>query len=144
MDMGSSDPDDIAAAFGFAFGLVIAGFLFLFPVGRPAIIGATFDIEPGMGQRPERGREIIQALLQQDAGHGMNHFALQPDLNRSGPIVLAVLGVDRDDGMNQLMHEDAENLSRLVEIGADENLEMLIGGCGGMPALANAIAFAPG
>ena len=52
MDMGSSDPDDIAAAFGFAFGLVIAGFLFLFPVGRPAIIGATFDIEPGMGKGP--------------------------------------------------------------------------------------------
>ena len=46
--------------------------------------------------------------------------------------------------MHQLMHEDAENFSRFVEISANENLEMLIGGCGGMPALADAIAFAPG
>ena len=49
MDMSGSDPDDITAAFGFAFGLVIAGFLFLFPVSRPAIVGTAFDIEPGMG-----------------------------------------------------------------------------------------------
>jgi hypothetical protein len=47
-DMGSGDPDDIGAALGLAFGLVIAGFLVLLSVGRPPVIGPTFDIEPGM------------------------------------------------------------------------------------------------
>ena len=46
--------------------------------------------------------------------------------------------------MHKLMHQDAKNLFRLCEIGANENLEMFIGRCGGMPALANPIAFPPG
>ena len=110
-----------AAAFGFAFCLEHAGCLFLRTVSRTSIIGPTFDIEPGMRQRTKRGGEIIEALLQQDAGHGMNHLALQPDLNRRVPIFLAVLGIDRDDGMDKLMDEDAENFS-----GSDRSARMKI------------------
>ena len=73
------------------------------------------------------GGEIIEAFLQQDAGHRVNHLALQPDLDRGGPVVLAVLGFDRDDRMNKLMHEDTENVFRLRKIGTNEDFEMLIG-----------------
>ena len=55
-----------------------------------------------------------------------------------------MLGVDRDDRMNQLMHEGLRYLFRLIEISADKNLEMLVGGCRRMVTLTNAIAFAPG
>ena len=144
MDMSSGDPDDIATALYFAFGLVVAGFLLLCPVSRSSVVGATFDSKPGVRQRPERGGEIIQPFLEQNAGHSVNHLAFQTDLDRGGPVMLAVLGVDRNDGMNQLMYEDTQHLSGLIEIGADENLEMFISRCGGVPALTNAIAFTPG
>ena len=74
MDMGGGDPDDITTVLYLAFGLVIAGFLFLSPVGRPSIVSATLDMEPGMRQGPKGDGEIIQAFLKQDAGHGVNHF----------------------------------------------------------------------
>ena len=97
-----------------------------------------------MGQGAESGGKLIEAFLQQDAGHRVNHLALQPDLDRSGPVEFAVFGFDRHHGMNKLMHEDAENFFRLREIGANEDFEMLIDRRGRMPALANSIAFPPG
>ena len=106
-DMGGNDPHDIAATFDLARGLEHTGFLFLLAIRRPPIIGPAFDIEPGMGQGAERRREIIEALLQQFTGQGMNHLPLQPDLERSGPVMLAVPGIDRHHGMNKFMHEDA-------------------------------------
>ena len=81
-----------------------------------------------MRQGTKRDGEIIEALLQQFAGQGVNHLPLQPDLNRRFPILLTVLGVDRGDGMDQFMHQDAENLFRLRQVRANENFEMLIGG----------------
>ena len=81
-----------------------------------------------MRQGAEGSGEIIKALLQQFPRQRMNHLALQSDLERSGPVMLTVAGIDRHHGMNQFMHQDAKNLFRLREIGANEYLEMLIGG----------------
>ena len=57
----------------------------------------------------------------------MNHLALQPDFYRRIPVFLSVLGVDRDDHMDKLMNQDAENVFRFGEIGANEDFEMFIG-----------------
>ena len=139
--MRESDPDNVAVAFDFAHSLEHTGFLFLLAIRRPPVIGPAFDIEPGMGQGTERGREIIEAFLQQFTRHGVNHLARKSDFYRRIPVFFPVLGVDRDHDMNKLMHQHAENLGRLIEIGADEDFEMLIGRGGGMPAFAHSIAF---
>jgi hypothetical protein len=98
------------------------------PIRRPAIIGPALDIKPGMGQKAESGGKLIEALLQQNAGHRMNHLALQPDLDRSGPVDFAVFGIDRDHGMNKLMHQYTEHVFRFGQVSTDENFEMLIHG----------------
>lgn len=125
-NMQSCDPDNIAAVFILAFGLEHVSFLFLPAIRRPAIVSPAFDVETSVGQRTESYREIIEALLQQFSRHGMNHLALQPDFDRRRPILLAVLGIDRHHGMNQFVDENAENSGRLIDISADEYLEMLI------------------
>jgi hypothetical protein len=121
-------PDGIAASFRLAFGFQVPVSLFLLAIRRPPVIGTAFDVEPGMGQRAESGGQVFEALVEQDSGQGMHHLALQTDLDRSGPVELAVLGFDRHHDMNQLMHEDAEDFDRLGEIGADEDFKVTIGG----------------
>src|SRR5271170_7051139 len=128
LDPFGGDADGIAATFHLAFSLEHPGCLFLLPIRRPAIIGPTVDIQPGMGQGTESSGKVFETLLQQDTGQGMNHLALQSDFDRSGPVELAVFGIDRHHDMNEFMHEDAKTFDRLRLIRSNEDFEMVIGG----------------
>ena len=52
-------------------------------------------------------------------------------------------GIDGKHDMNQLMHQHAQDLDRIGDIGADDDFKVAIIGGGRMPAFANPPAAPP-
>ena len=90
-----------------------------------------------MGHGTQAFGQLDEARPQKLIRHGVTHGAFKADLNRRVPIQLAMTGIDGQHDMNQLVHQHAEHLDGIGDIGADDDFKVAIIGRRRMPAFAN-------
>lgn len=108
-------------------------------IGRP-VVAPTLDVQTGMRKHAEAFGDPDQARAKKLVRQGVAHLALKTDFDGGVAVELAMSGIDRQHDMNQLMDEDAENLDRIGDVGANNDFKVGVFGRRTMPAFANARA----
>jgi len=126
IDPFRDNAEGIAAGVGGTFRLEVAGFLFLGPIRRAAIVAPALDIQAGMGQRPQAFGDLRQQDAQELVRHGVAQLAFEADLLRDLAVKFPMSGVWRQNDVAQFMHENAENFDGIGNIGADDDFKASI------------------
>jgi hypothetical protein len=132
----------IAAALALAFGLEQARPLLLGLIRWP-VVAASIYVQSGVGQGTQAFGQLDEARPQKLIRQGVAHLAFEPYPDCRVPIQLPMTGIDGQHDMNQLMHQHAEHLDGIGNIGANNDFKVAIIGGGRMPAFANPCTAPP-